>query len=361
MNPTTYGCKICNIQCNSETQLQKHKNGKKHNIKATKSQTLSLHNIHNNTNNTGDDTKTTTHNHKSTSESSSLTAPMTNTSQNNTHNGASVSLFENKKYDKCDTLTIHPLNTQIPHNTSHSPASPISPASTVSPPPVSVPPLSIQPNNTLIIFDFDDTFFPTHMVKSYIIGQLPLPPNVATTLESLGNKVLNLFNQLGTEYGFNNIKIVSNGSLPWICFALNYAALYSPSYSKIKALLFAEKINCHSAYDGFTNQFPMQPYMWKRQMYRYLFKIHNVKKNYQNIITIGDQVLDHTAAMTALNDYGIDYGRHNCKSHSIKLKENPLYNDMTNQIDYIVFVFNNINGLMGNLDGEIRLLYANEL
>eukprot|EP01084_Bolivina_argentea_P081382 147366_1 len=200
-----------------------------------------------------------------------------------------------------------------------------------------IPSQIYKPSNTLIIMDFDDTIFPTTALHKFVNANAYMDKTLTLKMEHLGFKILKIIKQLGNTYGYNNIKICSNGTYAWIESALNYASKYCSSWKMLNNI-FGVIIGIISAVDYCGHLFPNNYNLWKQETFRNFYK-HKIKCGikYINIVSIGDQWTDHNSVIKALK---IEKLQHMVQTHSIKLKPFPKINDMINEWCYIKVGFN---------------------
>eukprot|EP01084_Bolivina_argentea_P080970 146647_1 len=299
INPALY-CAKCKIACNSQQQYQQHINSNQHNKQSNYSN---------------------------------------NRSQSLLNKPQSVSLFSTKIEPKYNASQIGTINTKQPSQIGTSllsPLSPISPNNNVTPKPISS-------TNTLVILDFDNTLFPSEEIRPIFLNK-SIPKPMVIALDNLGLKVFDTLTQLGHKFGYDNIKIISNGSSMWISHALQYVASFSNAWIKVTNLI-SKHIVTYSAHDMYAKRCPLNHELWslwKCCTYRDIITVLNTNNKYKNIISIGDQWLDHTAVDVALKNIYINV-ENTIASHSFKLKANPSFDDMIEEMDWIDAAISGIN------------------
>jgi len=144
----------------------------------------------------------------------------------------------------------------------------------------------------LIIFDWDDTLFPTSWItKNDIDITNPQIQYVFLKLDILIYQVL----QKMIKYG--QIVIVTNAVGKWV----NMSANVLPKTQNI----LNKNIIILSARDNFEKLYPTQTHIWKKLLFKEI--VNNYFKNYklQNIISIGDAEHEFYALIDLYNENSI--------------------------------------------------------
>lgn len=149
---------------------------------------------------------------------------------------------------------------------------------------------------TLIIFDWDDTLFPT----TWLVQK-----NIDLVDKDMQNKYIVMFSRLDNLLhriliSFSNrgqIVIVTNASIKWIDVALDML----PNTKQI----IKNKIPVISARDHYQNKYPNKMDIWKQLMFQNItvnyFKSHKL----QNIISIGDAEYEFNALINLYNEHAV--------------------------------------------------------
>jgi len=178
-----------------------------------------------------------------------------------------------------------------------------------------------SPENTLIVFDWDDTLFPTSALDR--AGQLKIPvrvrPQLQTQLNSLAalcEKTLKYCEQFG------RVMIITNSAPGWIDASCGQ---FMPTLlPKMKSL----------------------PTFAKPMSYHITFKLDVFKREcarYSNIISIGDGIAERTATLR-LTGNPDKY----CKS--LKLKDLPTFSQMFDQLNLCMQRMEHVHNYRGDLD-----------
>ena len=194
--------------------------------------------------------------------------------------------------------------------------------------------------NSIFIFDWDDTLFPTtFLVDEDIIAQSNLSEELQKTISILEEIVLNILN-----YTINkgDVYIITNSSIVWFKYSFNK---FFPNLKKI-----LEKINIISARDDYKFIYPGENKKWKEKAFLNLkTKINNSLVN--NIICFGDSLIELEAGRVLANQLNNSFYK------AIKFKENPEIEDLIKQLNLIVNKIDYIYSEAKNLSITIEQKY----
>eukprot|EP01084_Bolivina_argentea_P113116 201677_1 len=152
--------------------------------------------------------------------------------------------------------------------------------------------------NNLIIWDWDDTIFPTY---SFMTHQDKKDKQFMDKLKTLVLLIEKIFSKMIQIYGSSNIIILTNGSDNWIHKCLN-VDIIQHIFINFQNLLRKHKIKTISASTKqIQKKFPKNPYKWKRIAFQKIFKDHfNDDNKIINCITsIGDSLYEYKASHSA--------------------------------------------------------------
>ena len=198
------------------------------------------------------------------------------------------------------------------------------------------PGMKTKSHNSIFIFDWDDTLFPTtYLIKEGIIKTNinNLSEDIKVLLNTLEETCINILN-LAINKG--NVYIITNSSINW----LNYSSdIYFP---KLRTIL--DKIEIISARDEYGY---MNPANWKQKAFLKVAKNINTKL-INNIICLGDSMLELEAAKNLASKF-----EDSCLK-TIKFKENPEIEDLIRQLNLIEDKFNYIYSKAKNLSITIE-------
>merc|ERR1719361_746077 len=194
-------------------------------------------------------------------------------------------------------------------------------------------------NQTLIIFDWDDTLHPT--------SQLRRQSGSALDIDSVRSFCLSVYETLLRMirlYGANNIYIVSNADKLWIQRCLQ--KLSSGYFVNIYHLIQLYNIQIISAKNQFSKQYPNNQRIWKQLTFEYLVKkhyaIYNILYRQQSnkhfsVVSIGDSENEYVASKVVINRLNASNNSANNKIllHRVKLLENPSMAQLVEQYTLI--------------------------
>lgn len=178
-------------------------------------------------------------------------------------------------------------------------------------------------HKTLIIFDWDDTLFPT----SWIVQN-----NINLTDKNIQNKYIILFTRLDTllhqllttAMKHGKVIIVTNAVKKWIEISLNML----PNTKK----LIQSNIEIISARDIYQEKYPDQLSLWKKLVfYNYVlnhFKAHPL----QNIISIGDAEHEFNALVDLYNAHSVVKKR---ILKTVRLIKDPNFETLLDQLNVL--------------------------
>jgi len=210
----------------------------------------------------------------------------------------------------------------------------------------------------LIIWDFDDTIFPTSAFRSHHERKDKLFMQKLTVFVAY---VRHIFETMIGLYGASNIVIVTNASGSWIHKCLN-VDLIQATFMPLQRLLKKHSIQTISASTAdITSRYPKNHLKWKEVAFARLFANHfNLNdeddeddNNYPMqdtlhcITSIGDSICEYDASHSASKCI------ENRILHRVRLKGNPTIDDMLVQLKEIasmVHLFgSNVNDMDVNL------------
>ena len=172
-------------------------------------------------------------------------------------------------------------------------------------------------NNTIFIFDWDDTlFFTTHLdpsKNSNRFNESALEKRMIKSIEYYVEEILSKALNKGT------VLIITNSSEGWVEYCV-----YS-YYQNLIPLL--KQINIISARTLYEQEFPSEPLTWKIKTFNDLTEKFNFEKCLlTNIICIGDDNSEIIAAKKLANNF------ENCLVKTIKLRESPKLKELIKQL-----------------------------
>jgi hypothetical protein len=198
----------------------------------------------------------------------------------------------------------------------------------------SAQPMQCEDRRNLIIWDWDDTIFPTFCFKTNQWRRDNLFMSKLRTLVSFTEEA---FESMITLYGADCVVIVTNGSSEWIQKCLNEDVITSV-YDCFQKLLQKHNIKTISAStEAITKLHPDDPQKWKEVVFRRLFDQHfgdsdlgDGVKNVHCITSIGDSLCEFNASDTASK-----WMEHRVLNR-LRLRPNPTVDVMIKQMKTVV-------------------------
>lgn len=173
--------------------------------------------------------------------------------------------------------------------------------------------------NSLIIFDWDDTLFPTswtvkQAIDVYNINDVNKYTIYFSQLDVILHKLLTKLLKV------SNVIIVTNAMSKWITITANIL----PNTQK----LLNKQIPVISARDKFKSEYPDDGYAWKRLTFNNI--VDHYKNKHNNILSIGDAYYELYALMNL-------YKTKNKSTYykSVKLLQQPSFDLLLNQLNML--------------------------
>ena len=183
--------------------------------------------------------------------------------------------------------------------------------------------------NKVVIFDWDDTLYPT----SAFIQKLHGNEFNGKSITSLSQKVLSMIKKACLLYGTCNVFIVTNGSKNWIQHSLEKMIKFCSkniiknSFGEISNLISGNCITAISAQHSYSAHYPNQRTLWKYLTFYSIIKLRNA----DTLISVGDSHEEYIAS-----EHIKKYNLHQIKYlHRLKLSSEPKISCMNKQFDLI--------------------------
>ena len=195
--------------------------------------------------------------------------------------------------------------------------------------------------NSLIIFDWDDTLFPTSFLASngYLYDGFSFTEKdekIQKKIEKLEKSVIDLINLSLTK---GEVYIITNAAIGWVeCSSKNYYPNFYKMLNKIKII---------SARGEFENIFPNNVQEWKMKSFSNLKNYFN-NKLVTNIICLGDSMLEIEAGKILANCFQEAFIK------TVKFKENPKPDELNKQLILVKNQFNAIHSSIKNLTIKVE-------
>lgn len=195
----------------------------------------------------------------------------------------------------------------------------------------------------LIIFDWDDTLFPTTWVMKNSISLTQISPDYQDYFNSLDEIVAKTLNSVG-----KNVIIVTNASASWVIKCVRIM----PSTKKV-----IKNIKIFSSREMFQKEYPFDNYVWKKLFFEYIVNKFYLYRNYkQNIVSIGDAEYEYFALINLYAQSIIGNGNSNSAENinkeikTIKLIRYPTKEELIGQVNILCSVLPKIINRTGNID-----------
>lgn len=198
-------------------------------------------------------------------------------------------------------------------------------------------PQTTKPHQTVVVFDWDDTLFPTSFLLYTGFKNEPSDskfPSSLGKLDAVVSRLLLKALRAGTAY------IITNSQKNWVQYT---SEMYLPLTHE---LIKSNKINVVSARAEYEEIYPNDPQRWKLEAFK------DLKETLQssvlaNIICIGDS----TSEIEAANYLSRNFNKTIVKT--VKMKERPRLEELAKQLEVLLGKFDRIYTTLRSL--SIRL------
>lgn len=177
----------------------------------------------------------------------------------------------------------------------------------------------LTPNDTIIVFDWDDTLLPSSFLssKGYRVDAPVNCPEVEKQLREHAESVISVLT-LALKYG--HVHVITNAEAGWVQLS---ARTFMPA---VVPLL--QKLTILSARTTYEPQFPDSPFRWKLKAFRDRI-MPNRKLCYRNVISFGDSHVEREAVRTVTRNAA------NVRTKSVKFAERPSMEQLRRQIELV--------------------------
>eukprot|EP01084_Bolivina_argentea_P036666 67809_1 len=212
--------------------------------------------------------------------------------------------------------------------------------------PIDSPP--ICSSRILVVFDFDDTLFPTRRLSSLFKNktQMILSKQETVQLINLSKVTYLVLKTYIEQYKAENIRIVTCSENGWIKSILTFVKCIG-YFKCIYSLLFIqnkiEMIHPNKLILPFQTQ--QQAFEWKCNVFYNLYQQYYIPNSANIFISIGDSITEFEASKIA------SYGLHNVFVNRIKLIRNPTCIDMINEMKLLLTLCGKFE--MVSTDGKV--------
>jgi hypothetical protein len=188
---------------------------------------------------------------------------------------------------------------------------------------------------TLVIFDWDDTLFPTTWVTSNNIIFDNLDATSLLYFSDIDKIISSIFSSIKEK-----IIIVTNASTLWVHKCINSVLPQTKKTTNLKI---------YSSRDMYQKTYPTDNFMWKKLFFEYIIKKVYGQRNFiPHIISVGDADYEYFAL---INLYAKD---NNKIVKAIKLLRYPNKEDLCNELHVLLNVLPNCIESNKNLDISFR-------
>jgi hypothetical protein len=206
---------------------------------------------------------------------------------------------------------------------------------------------ALTPAKTLIIFDWDDTLFPTTWLvnQGLICEQGLLEAHVTPEQDELLHRLAEgVSNTLRKAMQYGKVVIVTNAVQDWVEYS---CAAFMPSVCSI-----IDEIKIISARSTYESVECSSPSDWKRRAFAREFDLfrEDVPEDIDApwcIVSLGDALHEQEALAS------VSSGIADCVAKSLKFMERPQVEQMAEQHELVLESFAEVVGLPGDLDLEV--------
>ena len=184
-------------------------------------------------------------------------------------------------------------------------------------------------DKTLIIFDWDDTLFPTTWVTQNNID-VNKEDDQNKYIIYFSNLDLILYKILNRCLYYGNVVIVTLASTKWVISSSNLL----PNTQT----LIRKNIKILSASEIYRNQYPEDSSIWKKLVFKNLVERNKVN----NIISVGDSEYEFNALLDLFNNTRI--------LKSVRFIRSPNFNNIVSQSDVLLMNIDKIIKNKNNID-----------
>jgi hypothetical protein len=196
-------------------------------------------------------------------------------------------------------------------------------------------------NNTLIIFDWDDTLFPTSwLIKNGI--KLNILTDVKKYKLYFNELDIVLHNLLHKSISLGKVIIVTNAMKEWV--------MMSKSILPKTSQLIDNNIEVISAREIFNKKYSMEE--WKKNVFHHIITRYVMWAN--QIISFGDAMYEYNAIVSLNNVI-----KKNTYLKIVKLMASPNFDDLIDQLNVMSKSINDIYKTKNHLDLRFDKMFEN--
>ena len=207
--------------------------------------------------------------------------------------------------------------------------------------------LKLEPQfDTLVIFDWDDTLLASTWLaenKCDLLSTIPMEENIANELQKLEKSICELFDM---AMKVAKCVIITNAEENWVQLSCKK---FLP-----KVADYFDRLTIISARSTYREAPPGTPLLWKFfSVAKYLTYLTNNGMEIKNIISFGDNCIDHQAIKKVIF---CAFKSTNVKC--VKFAERPLCSNLTMELNVVRNSYNKIYNYKGNMDLFLSILIA---
>jgi len=226
----------------------------------------------------------------------------------------------------------------------------------------------VRPDQTLIVFDWDDTLCPSHWIRSnrpalQYFSPCPNDPRYKKPLNELSEVVAHVL-RLASEYG--QIVIITNAQVNWVeTSAKNFMPSVYPLLTELNCSIVYARAKFEMDLDGNSPKKKKSfgydynanaPQQWKdNAFFGELSKFYS-RYDYQswkNVISIGDQACERDAVRMAKKNRPDGVKKKRSRVKTLKLLEEPSIEDLTAQLQVVQQWLQGIVMYDGDIDVDL--------
>lgn len=195
-------------------------------------------------------------------------------------------------------------------------------------------PNPMQPNETVIVFDWDDTLLPSSYLSSKGY-RIDAPVNCAEVDKQLREHEKSVVSVLTLAMKYGRVQVITNAETGWVQLS---ASTFMPA-----VLPLLKQLDIVSARSTYEKMYPNSPLKWKFCAFQ--DRMHqNRQFLYRNVISFGDSHVEREAVRA------VTRGVTNVKTKSVKFAERPSMEQLRRQIELVTNCFQYIFSHDGDLD-----------
>jgi hypothetical protein len=200
---------------------------------------------------------------------------------------------------------------------------------------------------SIIIFDWDDTLFPTMYFRSnsYMIDNPSLiPDDIKKQLHIIAANIIQVIT-CAKNYGY--VSIISNATADWVYSCIQIIPEIIPIIETIKIISAQDRWKFYT-----SNPAKWKEYTFFQEIIQTITSINCLNsKNIYNLISIGDSIHEHDALRYNASKLLVDYPG-SIYAKTLKFIVNPTFQQIINQLQTVSILFssNEYTDFLDNYD-----------